>query len=141
VIPPNELELRLVEFEAALRQAGLFRKIAEVLKPWLALQSLASTYRETLASLCQRCKQIDGELGLVKKNSWPWTVALIVLVASGGLGWLLIQDFSRFRFLDIPTFGSWWSFLAKKDPVVCLAVLLPLVVGVSLFLLKRLLRS
>jgi hypothetical protein len=119
----------------------LFRKMAEVLKPWLTLQSLTSTDRETLASLCRRCKQIDGELGLVKKTSWPWAVAMIVLVASGGLGWLLIQDSSRFRFLDIPTFASWWSFLEKKDPVVCLAVLLPLVVGVSLFLLKRLLRS
>jgi serine/threonine protein kinase len=119
----------------------LFRRMAEVLKPWLTLQSLASTDRETLASLCRRCKQIDGELGLVKKNWWPWTVALIVLVASGGLGWLLIQDSSRSRFLDIPTFASWWSFLEKKDPVVCLAVLLPLVVGVSLFLLKRFLRS
>jgi eukaryotic-like serine/threonine-protein kinase len=118
----------------------LFQKMAEVLQPWLTLQSLASTDRETLASLCRRCQQIDGELGLVKKNWWPWTVALVVLIASGGLGWLLIQDSSRFRFLDIPSFASWWGFL-EKHPVVCLAVLLPLVVNVALFLLKRLLRS
>jgi hypothetical protein len=110
-----------------------------IVEPWLTLQALARTDRETLSSLLLRCHQLDGEL-TSRLGGRAWLlVPLALLAVIGGLGWCLV------RWQDLPAAvkplaGRAWMFI-EANPLLFVGIALPAVVCGVVFLFSRILRA
>jgi hypothetical protein len=130
---------------------AFYEECLSIAQPWLKLRTFVHADPAMLASLFQRCRQIEVELNYGKA---PWTVrrvfALMMLALSPagaalwywyygriGLPSLLKSFHGEF---SLSSFHSAWSFL-QAHPALLMGVLFPLVIIFSVVLLARAPRS
>jgi serine/threonine protein kinase len=120
------------------RQTDKFcERLQNLIAPWLSLQTLAATDRETLASLWSRCQEINRELGL-RKKSWLVPAAMLLFVVAVAVGVLLTQSTPVTR--SLPSLAGAWRYL-QDNPFLAVAGAAPLVVLGTLFGVGRFFRS
>jgi serine/threonine-protein kinase len=135
------LEVCRAQAEAAEGpQRAAFQRLEAIAEPWLTPQSLAAADRETLASLLQRCKEVERDLGVDGgAHLWALAAVLAALAVAALLGWQLYQ-LQRASLSPV----SWWEALKRlvmANPVLWTLLALPAVVLGSIALLARRLRT
>jgi serine/threonine-protein kinase len=75
------------------QQRAFYRRLEEIVKPWVSLQSLERTEPELLASLMTQCRRAERDLGI--RRPGRRLVRWLRLAAAPALGlWLLVQGFA-----------------------------------------------
>jgi serine/threonine protein kinase len=126
---------------AAGPRRAVLQRLETVVEPWLAPHALATMDREALLSLCQRCRQVDHDLGGRRAGStlWRWAVLFVALFFGLSLaGWLCRQ---QTWMMHARSWAAALWLLVQHHPVLATAALLPVAVGTALLLLPRLLRA
>jgi hypothetical protein len=134
------MELETQKRGARGKRQDMIAKIAEIAKPWLTLATLAEADRETLLSLANRCRLINRSLGIGGGSLWSWVVAVLVLLTMSGVVALTIAGLGQVRPAAVLN-GEFWFGIPEKYPIASLIVAIPGAVAITLFILRRLLRS
>jgi serine/threonine protein kinase len=114
--------------------------LESVVEPWLTPRTLATTDRETLASLLLQCAEMDRELcGRERRSLWPVAALAAVLAVALALGWYASRLHGWPAAVDPVT--DWVCALVGARPVLFLAATVPAVLLGVLFGLSRLLRT
>jgi serine/threonine protein kinase len=136
-----------IESAATPQRRGFYQGLLSITQPWLNLQTFIHTEPKMLDALWKHCRQIEHELN---DGKVPWTIrrfiglVLLVLAPAGlavwywnsGRLWLpsLLRSFQWDS--SSPALRSAWSYL-QTHPSLLIAVLFPLIIAFSLYLLSR----
>jgi serine/threonine-protein kinase len=118
-------------------QAAMFRQIVDLVQPWLTLDTLVGTDRDTLASIQRQCRAIDEMLGAGDSSVWQWGIAFVLLLLAAAVGFFLVHDGPRFPALPMHS----WIALVQRNTTLTLVVGLPAILLAGFFLLKWILRG
>lgn len=112
---------------------SLLQQLECVAAPWLSVETLAMTDRDTLISLERRCRELSQQLGLRRssRRSWLWIAGILFLVAVGVLCGMLT---SRTTFLRM---RGELERLVTSNPLLFLALIAPIVVLGVIYLFSR----
>jgi hypothetical protein len=120
--------------------AEVLKHLEAIVEPWVTPRALAQMDGATLTSLWVRCRQLDREMGNRERVPLGRLLGLLALLGVvGALGWLIsrVQKWPAF----LKPAAHWVRATVAAQPVLYLAVTIPVVVLVVIFVLARLLRS
>jgi serine/threonine-protein kinase len=125
---------------AAGPQQARYRRLEDLVAPWLTPEALAAADRATLQSLARACREAGRELGVPTggRSGW-WWAALIGGAVAAGVVWSLWGMAGGPT--NLPTsLDSLWE-TARDNPVLAGIAALPLAVAGSIGALARFLRA
>jgi hypothetical protein len=122
------------QIQARSRPApNIFALVQTVVEPWLSLNVLAQTDRQTLASLAQRCRQLDHELGLKRtpRRLPPWVFVAALFLLSVAIGTLVMTG--AWSIQPSAALAWLWQTVKAKPLLTLAAAVPPLAVGAVYF--------
>src|SRR5207253_1900306 len=92
---------------AGQAQAGLFKQIEELVKPWLTHSILEKADRETITSLHKQCSAISARLGHGGLALWSWAFGLLLLLMAVAAGYFVMQTVGNVPSVNVSAVTTW----------------------------------